>query len=191
MCLFVPYPCLCLTHHRGGKFGTPLFPNAGFCIDDCQQSLSGECLSQQTRAVVWPFAQVCEDGKYNPIEGAKGCTLCEAGKYRGWKVGSPKDPLLAWDCNFCTGKGLEAPVCPLPGMHAPFSCGHRAEPWRPANTGLHGNTRCHCNKRFYGYSSTTETVPELVDNSTLTLLHCARCPQGTLCNQPGRPRAGL
>lgn len=129
-------------------------------------------------------------GKYAPTKGTVTCTNCEAGRFRSWEKGEPQDPAEAEDCEACHGKGADAPVCPVAGMNATALCGKRAEPWRPDASGAFGNVRCRCSKRFYGYSTTAERVTQLPDNETLLSLVCTRCPEGTLCNDPGLHRTG-
>lgn len=62
------------------------------------------------------------------------------------------------------------------GMTEPSYCGERSE---PVVTGVAGNTRCECEKRFYGWSAVSgvEMVAGMADVDTLEQLRCERCPQ--------------
>lgn len=132
--------------------------------------------------------KVCSPGQYNEFDGKAVCKLCAAGQYRGCTKEEDgvclDEALKAQRCVSCAGDGAGSPVCPLPGMIEPDYCGQRSE---PVVTGTAGNTRCECEKRFYGYSTVpgVEAVEDMSDVDTLLQLACERCPQGVLCNDAG------
>ena len=91
-------------------------------------------------------------------------------------------------CTPCTDIGEEGTVCPGTGLSAPRTCHNngtvKAE---PVPRQIHGNTRCQCQKRWFGYSGVAgvQKVAELSDEETLEGLMCSKCPRGVLCSEAG------
>lgn len=102
-------------------------------------------------------------------------------------------------------------VCPLKGMSKPQRCdagcanatlttGPCAVPVEGSeasalNNDAPGPTRCNCPVRSYGYvkraaqvtvgAETSRRVADLEDVETVTMLACAKCPDGVYCDEPG------